>query len=462
MAIWWNMARSCSGSVPMDRLFVANRGEIALRIITAAQAMGVETVVGVSEADRDSLWARAATRALVLGPAPARQSYLDGRLLLHAARASGCYALHPGYGFLSENADFARAVVDAGLAFCGPTADQMDAVGDKLAARALARELGVETGQASEALTDAAEAVGAASALGYPVVTKASAGGGGRGMRVVRDEAGLAAAIAEARAEAEAAFGDGRLYLEPFVEAARHVEVQAFGLGDGQVITLGTRDCSIQRRYQKLVEEAPAVAVPEAARADMEAAAARLLGAIHYRGAGTVEYLWDAVRGQYRFLEVNARIQVEHPVTEMIWGIDLVQWQIALALGRFALPADLVARGHAIEVRILAEDEGFRPAPGRITAWQPPAGARVDTGFGAGCRVPPFYDSMVAKLIVAAPNRVAAVERLQQGLAGFHVEGIATSIPFLRRIAGHGDFIANRLSTRWLEAGFLPAGQQLS
>jgi acetyl-CoA carboxylase biotin carboxylase subunit len=443
----------------MDRLFVANRGEIALRIITAARAMGVETVVGVSEADKGSLWARAADRTLVLGPAPARQSYLDGRLLLHAARASGCTALHPGYGFLSENADFARAVADAGLAFCGPTADQMDAVGDKLAARSLARQLGVETGRASEALADGDAALLAARTLGYPVVTKASAGGGGRGMRIVHDEARLAAAVAEARAEAQAAFGDDRIYLEPFVEAARHVEVQAFGLGDGRVITLGTRDCSIQRRYQKLVEEAPAVAVPEAARASMEAAAARLLGAICYCGAGTVEFLWDAARGAYRFLEVNARIQVEHPVTEMIWGIDLVQWQIALAFGRFQPPANLKASGHAIEVRILAEDDDFRPAPGRITAWQPPAGARVDSGFGAGCRVPPFYDSMVAKLIVAAPSRTAAVEQLQQGLAAFRVEGISTSIPFLRRIAAHDDFMANRLSTRWLEAGMAPAAE---
>ncbi len=446
----------------MDRVFVANRGEIALRIITAARALGIETVVGVSEADRGSLWARAATRALVLGPAPARQSYLDGRLLLHAALASGCSALHPGYGFLSENAGFARAVAAAGLAFCGPTAEQMDAVGDKLAARALARELGVETGQASEALVDPAAAAAAARALGYPVVTKASAGGGGRGMRVVQGEAALSAAIAEARAEAEAAFGDGRIYLEPFVAAARHIEVQAFGLGDGRVITLGTRDCSIQRRYQKLVEEAPAAAVPAAARADMEAAAARLLGAIQYRGAGTVEYLWDQARQHYRFLEVNARIQVEHPVTEMIWGIDLVQWQIALAFGRFEPPATLTASGHAIEVRILAEDDRFRPAPGRITAWQAPANARVDSGFGAGCSVPPYYDSMVAKLIVAAPTRAAAVERLQRGLADFRVEGIATSIPFLGRIAGHGDFVANRLSTRWLEDGMALADEHIA
>ena len=444
----------------MPKLFVANRGEIALRIIAAARALGIETVVGVSAADRDSLWARAADRALVLGPAPARLSYLDGRLLLHAALASGCDALHPGYGFLSENADFARAVADAGLAFCGPTADQMEAVGDKLAARALAGRLGVEIGQASDALADddAAAAAAAAGALGYPVVTKASAGGGGRGMRVVHAEAGLAAAMAQAQAEAEAAFGDGRIYLEPFVAAARHIEVQAFGLGDGRVITLGTRDCSIQRRYQKLVEEAPAVAVPPAVRADMEAAATKLLAAIHYRGAGTVEFLWDAARGQFRFLEVNARIQVEHPVTEMIWGIDLVQWQIALAFGQFVPPADLAPSGHAIEVRILAEDDDFRPSPGLISAWTVPAGARVDSGFAAGCTVPPYYDSMVAKLIVAGPDRAAAVERLQRGLADFHVDGIATSIPFLRRIASHNDFVRNQLSTRWLEEELIPAG----
>ncbi|PZN93319.1 MAG: acetyl-CoA carboxylase biotin carboxylase subunit [Alphaproteobacteria bacterium] len=442
----------------MPRLFVANRGEIALRIINAAHALGIETVVGVSAADRGSLWACAAGRALVLGPAPARQSYLDGRLLLHAARASGCTALHPGYGFLSENAGFAAAVADAGIAFCGPTAEQMRAVGDKLAARALARRLGVETGQASEAVSDA-EGPAAAAALGYPVVTKASAGGGGRGMRVVHAAGDLAAAMVAARTEAEAAFGDGRLYLEPFVTAARHVEVQAFGLGDGRVITLGTRDCSIQRRYQKLVEEAPAGAVPGAARAAMEADAKRLLGDIAYRGAGTVEYLWDEARGHYRFLEVNARIQVEHPVTEMVWGVDLVQWQIALALGRFEPPAGIAPRGHAIEVRILAEDDAFRPAPGCITCWAPPPGVRVDSGFDKGCLVSPFYDSMVAKLIVAGPTRAAAVERLQQALADFRVEGIATSIPLLRRIAGHPDFAADHLSTRWLDTGPLAVGQ---
>lgn len=441
----------------MNRLFVANRGEIACRIIAAAHALGIETVVGVSAADRDSLWARAAGRSLVLGPAPARQSYLDAGLLLHAAIATGCDAVHPGYGFLSENAAFARAVADAGLAFCGPTAEQMEAVGDKLSARALARRLGVETGQASEAVSDLESATRAASAMGYPVVTKASAGGGGRGMRIVRAETELEAAIASARAEAEAAFGDGRIYLEPFVEAARHVEVQAFGLGDGRVITLGTRDCSIQRRYQKLVEEAPAVAVSEAARGEMEAAAARLLGAISYRGAGTVEFLWDEARGQSRFLEVNARIQVEHPVTEMIWGVDLVEWQIALAFGRFEPPARLAAQGHAIEVRILAEDGDFRPAPGRITAWNVPEIARVDSGFAAGCLVPPFYDSMIAKLIVSAPTRAEAVERLEESLARFEVEGIATSIPFLRRIAAHRDFVDNRLSTRWLETELVPA-----
>ncbi|MBO6525427.1 biotin carboxylase N-terminal domain-containing protein [Erythrobacter sp.] len=442
----------------MSRLFVANRGEIACRIIAAAKSLGVETVVGVSEADKNSLWAKAADRVLVLGPAPAQRSYLDGNLIVHAALASGCDALHPGYGFLSENAGFARTVIDSGLAFCGPTPDQMEAVGDKISARKLAQDLGVETGQASEAVTDNSAAQMAARTLGYPVVTKASAGGGGRGMRVVHKQADLATALAGAQAEAEAAFGDGRIYLEPFVEAARHVEVQAFGLGNGEVITLGTRDCSIQRRYQKLVEEAPAVAVPEAARKEMEAAASRLLGAISYRGAGTVEFLWDEARQQSRFLEVNARIQVEHPVTEMICGIDLVQWQIALAFNRFEPPSSLMPSGHAIEVRILAEDEDFRPSPGRITAWTPPSGGRVDTGFATGCDVPPYYDSMVAKLIVAATSRPEAVDRLQHGLSEFEVEGIDTSIPFLRKLAAHSDFASNQLSTRWLESHFLSAG----
>jgi acetyl-CoA carboxylase biotin carboxylase subunit len=438
------------------RLFIANRGEIARRAIRAAHALGVETVLGVSEADRESPAAREAGRTLVIGPSAPARSYLSMPLLLHAATASGCTALYPGYGFLSERADFARAVGEAGLAFVGPTAEQIAAVGDKIAARALAERAGVPTGPGSGPLNDEAEALAAARELGFPVVTKASAGGGGRGMRVVAGESGLAAALAEARAEAMAAFGDDRVYLEPFVHQARHVEVQAFGLGDGHVLTLGTRDCSIQRRYQKLVEEAPASAVPQAAREAMEEAARALLSPICYRGAGTVEFLWDEARSAFRFLEVNARIQVEHPVTEAIYGVDLVEWQIALALGRFEPPSSLIPSGHAIEARILAEDADFRPSPGRISRWEPPCTARVDSAVEAGTSVPPFYDSLIAKLIVKEDRRETATARLADALQGFRVEGVATSIPFLRELAAHPDFLANRVSTRWLETAFLP------
>ncbi|WP_448579836.1 ATP-binding protein [Thermaurantiacus sp.] len=434
------------------RLFIANRGEIARRAIRAAHALGVETVLGVSEADRDSLAAREAGRTLVIGPAPAERSYLAAPVLLHAARASGCTALYPGYGFLSERAEFAAAVEEAGLRFVGPTAEQIAALGDKLAARALAEAAGVPTGAGSQAILADADAAVAADRLGYPVVTKASAGGGGRGMRVIADRARLPGVLAEARAEAKAAFGDDRIYLEPFIQEARHVEVQAFGLGDGRVLTLGTRDCSIQRRYQKLVEEAPAVAVPERAREAMEEAARALLSSVLYRGAGTVEFLWDSARQTFRFLEVNARIQVEHPVTEMIFGIDLVEWQIALAMGQFGPPAGLRSAGHAIEARILAEDGNFRPSPGRISRWEPPAGTRVDSGVAAGSMAPPWYDSLVAKLVVQGEDRAAAVARLAAALDAFRVEGVATSIPFLRAVARHPDFVDNRLSTRWLES----------
>jgi acetyl-CoA carboxylase biotin carboxylase subunit len=438
------------------RLFIANRGEIARRAIRAAHALGVETVLGVSEADRDSPAAREAGRTLVIGPAAPARSYLSTPLLLHAATASGCTALYPGYGFLSERADFARAVEAAGLAFVGPTAGQIAAVGDKIAARSLAGRAGVPTGPGSGPVHDDAEALTEARKLGFPVVTKASAGGGGRGMRIVGEDSGLATALSEARAEAKAAFGDDRIYLEPFVEQARHVEVQAFGLGDGRVLTLGTRDCSIQRRYQKLVEEAPAAAVPQAARDAMEAAARALLAPISYRGAGTVEFLWDEGRAAFRFLEVNARIQVEHPVTEAIFGVDLVEWQIALALGRFEPPSSPQPSGHAIEARILAEDADFRPSPGRISRWEPPSTARVDSAVEAGASVPPFYDSLIAKLIVRGDGRETAVNLLAEALDGFRVEGIATSIPFLRDLARHPDFLTDRVSTRWLETTFLP------
>jgi acetyl-CoA carboxylase biotin carboxylase subunit len=443
------------------RLFIANRGEIALRAIKAARAMGLETVVGVSAADRDSLWARAADRAVVLGPAPASASYLDQRLVLHAATATGCSHLYPGYGFLSERADFAALCETEGLVFVGPTAAQIAAVGDKLAARQLAAEAGVPLTRGSAGLADSKAALRAATDIGYPVLTKASAGGGGRGMVIAHSADELARAFGPASAAAEAAFGDGRLFLERYVERARHIEVQAFGLGDGRILHLHERDCSVQRRYQKMVEEAPAAILPPAVREQLHRAATTLLARIGYANAGTVEFLYDEANQSFAFLEVNARIQVEHPVSEAITGIDLVAWQLALALGRppSTSQPDIQPHGHAIEVRILAEDpaRGFAPAPGTITCWKPPEGPgiRVDSGFGAGSRLPPFYDSMIAKLIVHAEDRPAAVTRLADALAAFEVGGIATNIPFLRRLVAHPDFAANRVHTRWLEQSLL-------
>ena len=439
------------------RLFIANRGEIALRAIAAARALGIETVVGVSAADRESLWARAADRAVVLGPAPAAASYLDQRLVLHAARATGCTALYPGYGFLSERADFAALCEAEGIAFVGPTSAHIAAVGDKLAARDVARRAGVPLTRGSSAVADIAAALAAADTIGFPVITKASAGGGGRGMVVAADAKELARGFAPAAAAAHAAFGDGRLFLERYVSRARHIEVQAFGLGNGRVLHLHERDCSVQRRYQKMVEEAPAAILPVAVRATVHAAALRLLEAIGYSNAGTVEFLYDETSQSLAFLEVNARIQVEHPVSEAVTGQDLVRWQIAHAFGTppGIAQSAIGCAGHAIEVRILAEDPArdFAPSPGTVTRWAPPAGEgiRIDSAVAAGCRVPPYYDSMIAKLIVHADTRAAAVSRLQDALAAFEVAGIATTIPFLRRLVAHPDFVANRVHTRWLE-----------
>jgi acetyl-CoA carboxylase biotin carboxylase subunit len=446
----------------LRRVLVANRGEIALRIVRAAKALGLETVLAASAADRDSLAAREADRVVTLGPAAARASYLDANLVVHAAKATGCDALHPGYGFLSERASLARLCEEHGVTFVGPSSQSIEAVGDKLAARRLAKAAGVAMTPGSARLANADEAVAFAAEIGFPVVTKASAGGGGRGMVVAHDAKSLAEGFERASVEASEAFGDGTLYLERYVERARHVEVQVLGLGDGRVLHLGERDCSMQRRYQKMIEEAPASALPEATRARLHKAAVDLLGSIRYRNAGTVEFLYDVERDDFYFMEVNARIQVEHPVSEMITGVDLVRWQLEVAGG--APPRleqrDIVTSGHAIEARILAEDpkRGFLPSPGRITRWRAPQGegVRLDTGIEEGSIVSPYYDSMIAKLIVHAPDRPRAVARLRDALAAFEVEGVSTNIVLLRAVTGHPDFLANQLDTRWLESVFLP------
>jgi len=448
--------------MPLRRILIANRGEIALRIVRAARALGIETVLAASAIDRDSMAAREADRTLVIGAAPARASYLNANLLVHAAEGAGCDSLHPGYGFLSERASLAELCEQEGLIFVGPTAASIRAVGDKLAARRLAQATGVAMAPGSAKLASPQAAVAFADQIGYPVVTKASAGGGGRGMVVARDAKTLAAAFERASIEAAEAFGDGSLFVERFVERARHVEVQVMGDGEGHVLHFGERDCSLQRRYQKMVEEAPATALPASTRTRMQAAAVDLLATINYRNAGTVEFLYDIERDDFYFMEVNARIQVEHPVSEMITGVDLIELQLRVAGGE-ALPTpqrDIGVHGHAIEVRIIAEDpgRGFAPSPGRITAWSTPRGPgiRLDTAAAAGTVIPPFYDSMIAKLIVHAEDRPRAVALLREALEQFEVGGIATNISLLRAVAAHPDFSKGEVDTRWLEATFLP------
>lgn len=445
----------------LRRVLISNRGEIALRVVRAARSLGLETVLAASAADRDSLAAREANRVVILGPAPARASYLNAELVVHAAKATGCDALHPGYGFLSERASLAKLCEENGIAFVGPTSQSIEAVGDKLAARRLAQAAGVVLTLGSAKLENAQDALAFAEKVGFPVVTKASAGGGGRGMAVARDARALVEGFERASVEAREAFGDGTLYLERYVERARHVEVQVVGFGDGRVLHFGERDCSMQRRYQKMIEEAPAAALSDSARARLHRAAVDLLGSIKYRNAGTVEFLYDVERDDFYFMEVNARIQVEHPVSEMVTGADLIKLQLEVAGG--SLPAlrqtDIAPRGHAIEARILAEDpaRGFLPSPGRVTRWRAPQGegVRVDSAMFQGAFVPPYYDSMIAKLIVHAADRPRAVARLGEALAAFEIEGVATNIPLLREIVAHADFVANRLDTRWLENVFL-------
>jgi acetyl-CoA carboxylase biotin carboxylase subunit len=447
----------------ISRIFVANRGEIALRILRTAADMGLETVIGVSEADRDGLPAQMADRAVVLGPAQATRSYLNVDLVLHAAKATGCDALHPGYGFLSEKPELARRCAEEGITFIGPRPETIEAMGDKLSAIAVARAANVSTVPGTDMIDSADKALQAAEDLGYPVVMKASAGGGGKGMFLARSADGLASAFARAAREAEAAFGDGRLYMERFVERARHVEVQVIGDGEGNVIHFGDRDCSVQRRYQKLIEEAAVTAMPAALQDKLRESAVRLCAHARYRGAGTVEFLYDVAREDFYFIEVNSRIQVEHPVTEEITGQDLIRHQILAASGQgLQIAQDAISlEGHALEARINAEDpdRDFAPAPGRLTAWEPPQRPeiRLDSHMRAGDLVPPYYDSMVGKLITRGKTRDDAIEAMLRAIRDFRIEGITTTLPFAARIIDHPDFRENRITTRWLEDRFLPA-----
>jgi acetyl-CoA carboxylase, biotin carboxylase subunit len=443
--------------MPIRTLFVANRGEIAVRIIRAAKALGMRTVQAVSSADREMLAARMADEIAEVGPPHATKSYLNKEAVVAAAVASGADAVHPGYGFLSENADFAAMVESAGLVFVGPRPETIRAMGDKAVAREMAARAGVPTVPGSNGrVEDAGAARRAAEAIGYPLMIKAAAGGGGRGIRIAESPAELEAQIPQASAEALAAFGDGGLYLERFVPRARHIEVQI--LGDGEAaIHLYERECSLQRRRQKVWEEAPASCLSPARREALCASAVRLAKSVGYRGAGTLEYLYDETTGDFYFIEMNTRIQVEHPVTEMITGVDLVQSMLLIAGGE-SLPyrqSDIAIRGHAVEVRINAEDPAkrFMPAPGRVVRFRAPEGegVRFDTMLYEGYVVPPFYDSLLGKLIVAGDTREEALRRLRTALQNLSVEGLATTRGLHLALLDDEDVRNGAVHTRWLE-----------
>ncbi|WP_236795506.1 acetyl/propionyl/methylcrotonyl-CoA carboxylase subunit alpha [Amycolatopsis sp. GM8] len=447
----------------IERLLVANRGEIALRVIRACQGLGISTVLAVSEADLGSLPARIADETVCIGPARSSDSYLSVAALVTAATGMKVDALHPGYGFLSESPALAEACADAGILFVGPTAAQMRLMGNKLEARRSARQAGVPMLAGSERVVDATHAAELAADVGYPVMMKAAAGGGGRGMKIVADPAALPTAFEAASAEAMAAFGDSTLYLERYLPNARHVEVQVLGDHFGTVVHVGERDCSLQRRHQKLVEEAPAPGLPEALRAEVRDAAVALAGAIGYRGAGTVEFLVDPEGGVSSFLEMNTRIQVEHGVTEVVSGIDLVEAQLRIAAGEklWFSQDDVTLRGHAIECRVNAEaaEAGFRPNAGRITRFDPPQGpfVRVDTHCFSGYDVPIHYDSLLAKLIVYGSTRAEALRRMQHALDHFVIEGVSSNVSFQRYAVSSAEFDEARMTTQLVDEELLPA-----
>jgi len=439
------------------KVLIANRGEIALRVIRACKELGVETVAVYSEADRESLHVRFADDDVCIGRAPSRDSYLNIPRLIAAAEITGADAIHPGYGFLAENAEFAEKVGASNIAFIGPSPDQIRQMGDKAAARKLAKEHGVPTVPGSpgpvESLEEGQQVAGE---LGFPVIIKAAAGGGGKGMRVANDADQFAQSFTLAKQEALAAFNSAEVYIEKYLARPRHIEIQIMGDTHGKVMHLCERDCSVQRRHQKLVEEAPSPAVDQTLRQDIGDAAVKLAEAIGYVGAGTIEFLLDS-DGSFYFMEMNTRIQVEHPVTEMCTNFDLVKEQITVAAGA---PLSFVMnghrlRGHAIECRVNAEDpsRNFQPSPGLITAYHPPGGpgVRVDTHIYAGYTVPPYYDSLLAKVIVHGNTRTEALARMRQALDSFIIEGVTTTIPFLGRVMRHPDFVAGKIDTKFLE-----------
>ncbi|MCS3781069.1 acetyl-CoA carboxylase biotin carboxylase subunit [Tsukamurella ocularis] len=441
----------------IKRLLVANRGEIAVRVIRAAQEMGIVAIAAYSDADEASLAVRIADEAVNIGGAHAKKSYLNAAALLEAATSTGADAVHPGYGFLSENAEFARAVTDAGLVWIGPDAGTIERMGHKAQAIATARAAGVPVVPGSDGLlTSADEAVAVAGEIGYPVLLKAAAGGGGRGIRIASTDEEVAQAFTDARQEAEAAFGDGWIYLEKFITRARHIEVQV--LGDGtDAVHFFERDCSLQRRRQKVWEEAPAAILDGVTRGALCESAVALTRSVGYVGAGTIEYLYDPDTRAFYFIEMNTRIQVEHPITEEICSVDLIRAMIEVCQGD-PLPYrqdDIVRRGHAIEVRINAEDpaQGFRPAPGTVetVSWAQGPGVRVDSMAYSGYRIPPFYDSLIGKLIVWAETREQALARLGRALRETEIAAPATTLPFFEELLAEDDVRRNALHTTWIE-----------
>ena len=438
-----------------SRVLVANRGEIAVRVIRALHELGIEAVAVYSTADRDALHVQLADRAVCIGPPPAAESYLRIPNVIAAAETTGCEAVHPAYGFLAENPAFVRACEESELVFVGPPAEVMERMGDKVRAKAEMRAAGVPLVPGTEGVASFADVRAAARLIGFPVLVKAAAGGGGKGMRMVSTEEELEGAFASAGAEAEAAFGDGSLYLEKAVTPARHVEIQVLCDAEGGILTLGERECSIQRRHQKLVEESPSPALDADAREEMESAVERACAAIGYRNAGTFEFLLGP-DGGFHFIEVNCRLQVEHPVSELVTGIDVVREQLRIAAGeRLDLTGRAPRRGHAIEIRINAEDpaRGFAPAPGTVTHFGPPlgAGVRVDTAIRSGSEIPPYYDSMIAKVIVWDETRPAALARALRALSELEVEGIPTTRELARDVLASPEFRSGEYSTSTLD-----------
>jgi acetyl-CoA carboxylase biotin carboxylase subunit len=438
-----------------NKILIANRGEIALRIQRACRELGIPTVAVHSTADAEAMHVRLADESVCIGPPPARDSYLNVAAILSAATITGADAIHPGYGFLSENAAFAEMVEAHDLTFIGPSAAHITMMGDKIAAKAAMATLGVPLVPGSEgAVSDLVEAAAVAERVGYPVLIKAAAGGGGRGMKVAPNPDALEEAFRVARAEARAAFGNDSVYVEKYLDRPRHIELQVLADGHGNVVHFGERDCSLQRRHQKLLEEAGSPALDAAARDALGATVTDALRKLGYRNAGTLEFLYQD--GQFAFIEMNTRLQVEHPVTEMVCGVDLVREQIRIAAGQRLgyTQAEIRFSGHAIECRINAEDpENFMPTPGRVTAFHAPGGlgVRVDSALYAGYTVPPYYDSMVAKLIVHAPTRPEAIARMRRSLAEFAVVGIKTTLPLHQRIIEDRRFQAGDYTIHWLE-----------